>query len=504
VSKRWMSVALVAGIAACATMRVQASDWPVFGHDPQRSLVDAGDTILTEANVGKLRERWQINFGPGTTADSTPILIQHVKRDGVVRPMLFQTAKNGTTLGVDAITGKIYWQFLTKGPNNITTSTPAEDPSGTAIYVPGLDGYVHKLDAATGRELHAPGFPARITLDTSREKNASALNLANGYLYATTSGYYGDAPFYDGHVVAVRLSDGRTHVFNSLCSSYKHLPSSSVCSQSDSGIWGRGGAVVDPDSSMHGEVYAATGNGQFDANTGGDDYGDSILSLSEDVTTLQSHYTPADFDDLQNTDTDLGSTSPGLLPRQNASRTPLMLVQGGKDSIFRLLDRSRLPGVGHEMQEITLPNRLYASPAIWTDPSNRVWIYIGLPDELDSFRLVTDSQGHSRLVQEWQSNAGSTNGEGTSPVVSNGMVFVAFDNALFALDALTGHELWSSAQSSARRSIGPVHWESPIVVNGWVYCSDENGNLTAYSLPSEAARRRAPHNVRVPIQSHNV
>jgi len=34
----------------------------------------------------------------------------------------------------------------------------------------------------------------------------------------------------------------------------------------------------------------------------------------------------------------------------------------------------------------------------------------------------------------------------------------------------------------AGRTIGPVHWESPIVVNGWVYCSDENGQLTAYAL----------------------
>jgi outer membrane protein assembly factor BamB len=76
-----------------------------------------------------------------------------------------------------------------------------------------------------------------------------------------------------------------------------------------------------------------------------------------------------------------------------------------------------------------------------------------------------------------------TNGEGTSPVVSNGIVFVAMDNALLALDTLTGKTLWSSANASALHTIGPVHWESPIVVNGWVYCSDENGKLTAYALP---------------------
>jgi hypothetical protein len=42
--------------------------------------------------------------------------------------------------------------------------------------------------------------------------------------------------------------------------------------------------------------------------------------------------------------------------------------------------------------------------------------------------------------------------------------------------------VWSSSQRSAGGSIGGVHWESPIVVKGWLYMSDESGNLTAYSL----------------------
>jgi outer membrane protein assembly factor BamB len=51
-----------------------------------------------------------------------------------------------------------------------------------------------------------------------------------------------------------------------------------------------------------------------------------------------------------------------------------------------------------------------------------------------------------------------------------------------ALNAVNGNTLWTSAMQGAGKTIGPVHWESPIVVNGSVYCSDENGQLTAYSL----------------------
>ena len=471
-------LALALLVAAATATAARAEDWPVFGHDPARTGVDAGGTAINLANVRRLRLRWQISLD--SVADSTPIFLERVRIRGRVRPMLYQTDKNGMTYGIDASSGRIAWRFRTYG-TNITTSTPAADPSDIAIYVPGIDGVVHKLDASTGRELGAPGFPARITRMIATEKNASALNLANGFLYATTSGYLGDAPPYIGHVVSVRLSDGVTHVFNSLCSTLTALPQPNSCPASDSGIWGRGGAVVDPDPSMHGAVYATTGNGEFDVRGGGHDYGDSIVGLNADVTLLLGHYTPSDYAQLDSGDVDMGSTSPAVLPRQPGSRSPLMIAQGGKDAILRLVNRDPLPGIAHELQEISLPQGLFSTPAVWTEGS-RTWLFVGLSQGVDAYVLVTKANGESRLRGVWGSRAGSTNGEGTSPVVSNGIVFVAFDGQIVALNAHTGRTLWSSAQRSALRTIGPVHWESPIVVDGAVFCSDENGHLTAYSL----------------------
>ena len=475
--KRLQSISLVACLLATIGP-ASATDWPVFGFDAARTSFNSAEHSLGVATVGRLRARWQISYG--TLADTAPILLEHVRlRGGVVAPMLFQTTNSGVTLGVNATTGKILWRFATSGPH-ITTAMPAADPSGSAIYAAGVDGFIHKLDAATGRQLRAPGFPARITRIPQTEKDASGFNLANGYLYATTSGYDGDAPYYDGHVLAVNLVSGSTRVFNSLCSSQHVLPTSSFCPESDSGIWARGGVVVDPDASMHGAIYAATGNGEFNANKGGDDYGDSVISLSTDASHLLASYTPKSEESLDTGDVDLGSTSPGMLPRQNGSRTPLMLVQGGKDAVLRLLDRAPLPGgLGHELQEVQLPSGLWASPAVWTDRAGRTFVFISTSNELDAFRVVT-AAGRSRLISAWHSNAGSTNGEGTTPAIANGLVFVAYDNALLAFDAETGRTLWSSTRTG--RTIGPVHWESPIVVNGWVYCADQNGHLTAYSL----------------------
>jgi len=87
-----------------------------------------------------------------------------------------------------------------------------------------------------------------------------------------------------------------------------------------SGIWGRGGAVVDPDSSMDGRNLRRHRNGQFDAAHGGDNYGDSLLSLSADLSNLLGSYTPTDYKQLQEGDTDLGSSSPGILPIKRGAR----------------------------------------------------------------------------------------------------------------------------------------------------------------------------------------
>ena len=436
-------------------------NWPVFGHDPSRSG-SVADRHLTPGSLMRLRLRWRINLGD--VADSSPI---------VVGSHVFLTSKNGTTYALNVSDGHIAWRFATQGPN-ITTSVPAYDSSTKALYVPGVDGFIHKLDVATGHELPGPGFPAQITSAPETEKNASSLNIANGYIYAQTSGYFGDATPYVGHVVAIRLSDGMKTVFNSLCSLQHKLIEPQSCSQQRSGMWSRSGVVVDPDPSMGGRIYVATGNGPFNPSEG--DYGDSVLSLSSDAGHLLSYYAPSNYADLEASDLDVGSSSPALLPREARSTTPLMAVQGGKDAVLRLLDRTRLGGVGHALQTIDLSDKLFSAPAVWADHGT-TWVIIDVSDGVHAYKVVTHN-GKSRLAEAWHNNVESTS-EGTSPVVNNGIVFVAGNGALIALDAKDGHRLWT-------RSIGPVHWESPVMANSTLYCSDQDGNVVAYGLTSGA------------------
>jgi outer membrane protein assembly factor BamB len=487
-----MTLIALAALAGCSTTpgvsnpglhpRPASYDWTRFGYDAARTGDDSAETALSAASVASLTKLWQVRL-PGV-ADSSPILLHALPFPGGARDVLYVTTRDGRLLALDASSGALIWQKQPSGPK-ITHSSPVADPSRKYVYAYGLDGYVHRYNAITGAEVASNGWPARITLMTGTEKESAALNIANGRLYVTTSGYIGDAPPYQGHVVTIDLQTGKEQVFNSLCSNVARLMGPDDCQAQRSGIWARGGAVIDP---VTGDILIATGNGPFDANSGGVNYGDSIVELSPDGSQLLDSFTPANYQTLDDADLDLGSMAPAPLPRVAASATPLMLVQGGKDGVLRLINRQNLSGqggpghVGGALQEIQAGCQFISQPAVWTDPaSHQPWVAVTSYCGLKVYRLTTSAQGASQLTKVW--SAAHPAGV-TTPVYANGLLYGAVSGQLLAWDATNGHALWSSEKGSANGSIGDIHWESPIVVDGAVYISDENGALTCYGLKS--------------------
>lgn len=468
---------------ASGTSPSASSDWLRFGNDAARDGVAAPGTSISPANVRGLRKLWSVTL-PGV-ADSTPIFLHGMTlADGSVHDLLYMTTSDGQLVALDAATGASIWSQRPAGPK-ITNSSPVADPDRQYVYAYGLDGSLHKYRATSGQEVTGGGWPVRITLMTGTEKESSAINIANGYIYVATSGYLGDAPPYQGHIVVVRASDASIHVFNSLCSNISHLLGPGDCADQRSGIWARGGVVVDPVTK---NIFMTTGNGPYTANTGGSGWGDTILELSLDGATLLDSYTPANYQQLDDADQDLGSAAPALLPGISNSKTPYLLVQGGKDSLLRLVNRQNMSGasgpghVGGELQAISTPGGsgcgTFTQPAVWTEPATRqIWLFVADTCKLGAFKVVTDATGATRLQLAWTRSL-----SGTSPVVANGVLVIATSGALWALDPATGATEWTSTQASAGGTIGTIHWESPIVVGGTIYCSDESGSLTAYGL----------------------
>lgn len=467
----------------------ESGDWPRFGFDPARSGVNPESSPITPSTVSNLHRLWHTEL-PGV-ADSSPILLRGLSFSGETRDALYVTTRDGQLVALDAADGTILWSRQPSGStttdpaphaaSSMTNSSPVADSSRQYVYSYGLDGSLHKYVATTGEEVKEDAWPAQITRMPRTEKESSALNIAGERIYATTSGYFGDAPPYQGHLLSIDGSNGEADVFNSLCAGTMHLLSKGECQSDESGIWARGGAVVDPTT---GEVFVTTGNGPYDADRGGHDYGDSILELSPDGSQLLDSYTPKTYQQLDETDADLGSTAPALLPRIAESKIPLLLVQGGKDKQLRLIDRQDMSGaggaghVGGELQQIESAGcGTFTQPVVWTDTDNHVWVFVAGTCGIGAYQVTTDDVGTPGLNLVWQ-----TDDKTTTPVLSGDVLFAAANGAVLALDPSSGRRLWSSTQGNAGGTIGGIHWESPIVGGGRLYVCDESGTISAYGL----------------------
>jgi outer membrane protein assembly factor BamB len=467
----------------------ESGDWPSFGFDPARSGVDPEDGPITPETVGGLHRLWQTQL-PGV-ADSSPILLHALSFPDKTRDALYVTTRDGQLVALDAADGTILWSRQPSEPtttnpsphasSSVTNSSPVADSSRQYVYSYGLDGSLHNYSATSGEEVKGSGWPAQITRMPETEKESSALNVAGERIYATTSGYFGDAPPYQGHLVSLDASSAEAEVFNSLCSDTTHLLSQGECHSEEAGIWARSGAVVDPAT---GEIFLTTGNGPYDADRGGNDYGDSVLKLSSDGLQLLDSYTPKTYQQLEQTDADLGSTAPALLPRIAESEIPLLLVQGGKDKELRLINREDMSGaggpghVGGELQQIQSAGcATFTQPVVWTDTDNHVWIIVAGSCGLGAYQVVVDEAGTPSLKLVWR-----TDDTTTTPVLQSGVLFAAANGTVLALDPSTGQRLWSSTQGSEGETIGSIHWESPIVVGGRLYISDESSTISAYGL----------------------
>src|SRR4029453_13907907 len=125
-------------------------------------------------------------------------------------------------------------------------------------------------------------------------------------------------------------------------------------------------------------------------------------------------YTPASFQFLENADADLGSTAPAILPVPPNSSMQHLAVQGGKDSLLRLLDLSNLSGMngpGHLGGEvaglgINIGSQVLSQPAVWGNPAaSSTWVFVTAGGNSRAFRLSIDAGGNPSLVSQWTGGA---------------------------------------------------------------------------------------------------
>ena len=488
----------VAVALSCTSAAAVAADWMQFGYDAAHTGNNPVETTINAGNVAGLATLYNVTIP--SSVDSAPVYLSNVTTPAGTKNLLFALSENGRLMAIDAATGSEVWHATTTG-RQPTTASPAIDPGRQYVYSYGTDGKAHKYQVGDGTEITGSGWPETITLKNDVEKGAGGLTIANSggtnYLVVVTDGYIGDGGDYQGHLVSINLDTGSQNVFNVMCSDltihFVEGGNAGVddCANVQSGIWGRGGATFDSDT---GRVYIATGNGQFNANSPGHfNWGDSVLALAVDGTGAGSgmpldSYTPTNFQQLQDSDTDLGSISLVILQPPAKSTVAHLGMQTGKDAKLRLINLDNMSGqsgpahVGGELQLMNVPQGgggMREQPATWvnTKGDGATWLFVANDNGLSGLTLGLNGSNVPTLSSVWQKNNSTT-----SPIVANGILYSISSctggTCIVARNPLTGDALWTSAHISS------PHWQSPILVDGVIYVIDNSSKLWAFGIPT--------------------
>jgi hypothetical protein len=326
----------------------------------------------------------------------------------------------------------------------------------------------------TGDEASGGNVP----FNALRENQRPGLLLSNGVVYIGFAAH-GDQHPWHGWVLGYNATTLQRVI------SYNVTPNAY-----GGGIWQSGGGLG-ADSS--GNIYFSTGNGAFDANAGGKDYGDSIEKLSPSGIVLD-YFTPFDQASLENNDFDLSSAGPVLLIDQSGPHQHL-LVSASKNGTIYVIDRDNMGhfNAGNDSQIVqSLDNALPHGQIDTGNFSSPVYFngYVYFCAVNDVIRAFQFTNGLLSTAPTSQSSASYPNRGGAFAVssngTSNGILWAIQDNnpgtgVLRAYDANNlANELYNSNQAGSRDAMDvAAKFNIPLVANGKVFVAS-NGQLTVY------------------------
>jgi PQQ-like domain len=454
-----VAAVLVLASSGCAT-------WTTYGHDAARSGVDPS----TGSPVAPT-QLWQ-----------TPAL------DGAIygQPLIFGSrvyvaTENDSVYALDASTGAIVWQRSAGtavpagqlpcgdiSPTVGITSTPVIDPVTERIYVvaDAWDGSNassiahHLVGFGLADGAPAPGLPVTVEPPGSTaaaQLQRAALALDGSEIVIGYGGNAGDCSTYHGWLVgSPEAGGGPLRTF-----------------EADAGAGDRGGAIWGsgdgPAVDTNGDIFVATGNGFLGTYDGSE----SVFKLDPSLAVLD-HYTPANWLQLDQSDLDIGSTEPLLLPGG-------LVFQIGKAGVGYLLSANHLGGTGGtgNPAEPSLFHADVCSGSYGGSVYASGVIYVPCADGLHALSLNTTAPSFAPALG-WTVPTGAIG----PPIIAGGLVWDAARTTgqLVGLDPTTGAVKFSSNLGTFE------HFSSPSAGDGRLFVA--NGDkVTALNIatpPSSA------------------
>jgi len=493
-------------------------------NDNYRTGQNTSETILTHANVNSAKFGKLFSQVVDGLVYAQPLYVPNVNIPGKgMHNVVYVATEHDTLYAFDADnnTGanaaplwKVSFIDPAHGINVVTSSdvscndlvpeigitgTPAIDLATKTMYLVtktkenGIYAHkVHAIDITTGGEkfggpvvvqAHFPGHADgsnQVTFEPHREAQRAALLLQNGVVYISWASHCDIGPYHGWLMAYDAQTLQQKTVWNS-------TPNGGL-----GGFWQAGAGIAADSRNL---LYIASGNGTFDQNVKGKDYGDSIIKLGFNLAgklVAKDYFTPHDEQFLENTDTDLGSGGVLLIPDIPNTAHPFLLVQVGKEGTVYVTNRNRLgkfnPNDDSQIIQ-SLPGAVggtWGMPAFW---NNNVY-FGGVGDNVKMFSFDPAS---GKLSTTPISNTPTFfNYPGTTPSisangVSNGILWALQTDrnpeVLHAYDATNlSTELYNTTQNSARDNAGAaVKFVVPTIANGKVYVPAQK-QLSVYGL----------------------
>ncbi|MBV9745228.1 MAG: hypothetical protein JO099_15815, partial [Acidobacteriia bacterium] len=477
----------IPGLGAHNVVYVATEDDTVFAFDAdtpqaplwQRSLIPPGEQFVVIGDVGGCN-----NVAPNIGITGTPVIdCASYTMWVVAKTKLVQGGKTTFHLRLYAI--------------DITTGA---DRPGSPVEIQATYPGKGSPNDGKGNVVFLPQW----------QMNRPGLLLLNGRIYIgfgshcdfSASQYHGWVLVYDATTLQ------QVGVF---CTT----PDSDPKGDDMGAVWQGGmGLAADPE----GFVYFLTGNGEFDANTGGQNFADTALKIPATFavpppTKPVDFFTPANQALLQNGgpgfegDCDFGSGGPLILP-DSAAGLPQTMVACGKDGQIYLINRQNMGkyngpgGPDHVLAVVQLqPGKAPGTqPGVWGGPAyfntgqQQLVYYAGAGGPLTAFVFSGASLAPAKIGAKANQTAAtfSADNGGTTPNVSSnqqtagtGVVWALDRNNpmhLLAWDAtdLTKPPLFNQVAGQWQNPNGGAFIE-PTVIQGKVYVASD-GILNVFGL----------------------
>jgi hypothetical protein len=513
-----------------------AQDVSTWQNDMARTGVQSAETILNPGNVNSLQFGKLFSFAVTGDVYAQPLYLSHyTMSDGLAHNVLLVATAQDYIYAFDADGNNpaqgYLWSRSLLGPGETWVSasdvnsqdinpnigiigTPVVDRASGTVYVvakskdssgttPVFYHRLHALNIADGSEkLNGPTTLSAVVPGTADngsdvsfnpalQNQRAALLLAptpgvgSGSSVLIAFGSHGDKGSYHGWIIAYDAAD----------ISRQNGAWTATPNGIGAGIWMSGGGVSSDGS---GNFFAASGNGLFDANVNGPDYGDSAFRLSFPASGLQvaDSFTPADQLSLDSGDHDMGMSAMLLIPEQPGP-LPHLAITSDKTGTIYLLNRDQMGGYGtpdnSAVQTLVTGYHIHASAAFFDNK-----LYLGLdngPLQAWTLNSATDQLVPQSATSTVFATPAYSGGGGTPSISANGtsnaiawiIQNTQFNNGpaiLHAYDAadLT-KELYNSQQAANGRDTAAiaVKFTTPTVSNGHVYVGGRNG-VTVYGL----------------------